>query len=302
MSTNMPDEGVPRSIAMLAMLTIFMLAFPLFAQASPSLKSIWTDTPPQVDGNADDAAWSKAEPLTTHDNVANFDIEVKSVHTDDTIYMLVTFPDATENRKHKLMNWDETKQRYITGPRREDSFVFKWHMLPIKADITLSSDTPYKADIWYWKSSRTDHSGYADDKIQTYQHVKSKGTRLFVSKDGNFFYLSRKGDKGKAAYAPKIYVKKTSDVVPKYTDETPEGSRADIKAKGVWRDGVWTVEFQRALRTGYSDDLQFKTDTSYYFGVSRYEIAGRKPTPETEEPYFGAGEINDLIELQFIKK
>ena len=50
-------------------------------------------------------------------------------------------------------------------------------------------------------------------------------------------------------------------------DDKWGGSRDDIKGKGVWKDGQWTVEINRKLDTGHDDDIQFKVPregTNYY--------------------------------------
>lgn len=284
---------------------ILILSILIYSQqsfAEKELQSIEVDKVPLIDGNSDDNAWIKAPVLTTYDPIAGIDITLQSVHTQDSIYMLVQFPDKTENRKHKLLTWVESDQRYITGKEREDTFVFKWNMLPLKADISLSSDSPYKADIWYWKSSRTDHAGFADDKFQSYQLNKRKKSRLLISKQGNYFYLLRRGDDGGAAYKLNFYIEKISEIMLPYEFLTPTGSRADIMAKGIWKDGKWTIEFQRALDTKHSDDLQFDTAKRYYFGVSRYEIAGRPINNNIEQPKFGYGDVNEIIALRFLKK
>ena len=163
----------------------------------------------------------------------------------------------------------------------------------------MSADNQYTADIWYWKSYRTDHAGYADDKMHIYSALDSPNAKKRLSDAGRRFYLSRPGDRGEAAYEARIYPSYVDDEVEKYTQRTPQGSRADIRAKGSWRDGVWTVEFRRKLDTGHGDDVQFQVGGRYLFGVSRYEIAGRKPDPNLEEPYFGSGEIGDPITLAF---
>jgi hypothetical protein len=41
----------------------------------------------------------------------------------------------------------------------------------------------------------------------------------------------------------------------------------DIKARGNWIDGVWTVEIAHPLRTGHADDIQFDTTQEYYFDI-----------------------------------
>lgn len=300
MNQLLGNKGSHRCIAAITLFFSCLLPVSAVTDSKPELQSILTDTPPQLDGKNNDVAWSRAPVFTTHDKVANIDIQLQSVHTRDKIYMLVRFPDTTENRQHKMMRWDEARQRYSTGKEREDTFVFKWNLFQIETDITLSSDTPYKADIWYWKSMRTDHAGYADDKIQSYQQKKVKSSRLLISKNTSFFYLSRKGDQGRAAYQPAFYTKKVDDIMPKYNFVNPSDSRADIKAKGFWDEGAWTIEFQRDLDTGHTDDVQFNLTSSYFFGVSRYEIAGRKPDSKIEQPNFGSGDINQLIKLRFI--
>lgn len=61
-----------------------------------------------------------------------------------------------------------------------------------------------------------------------------------------------------------------------YPLDTPwGGSRDDIKGKGFWKDGRWTVEFARKLVTGHDDDISFKVnkgDTKYFvFDVALFD-------------------------------
>ena len=106
-------------------------------------------------------------------------------------------------------------------------------------------------------------------------------------------------DAGKAAYKTLVHPTHIGDKAPLYRHVKPEGSRADVRAKGVWRDGMWTVEFARKLVTGNADDIQFDVSRIYQFGVSRFEVAGRRKNPKLEEPYFGAGEITEPLTLRF---
>ena len=41
----------------------------------------------------------------------------------------------------------------------------------------------------------------------------------------------------------------------------------DIKARGAWLNGIWTVEVARKLNTGHADDVQFDTSKPYYFDI-----------------------------------
>ena len=267
--------------------------------ADQELISVKADHAPVIDGRADDPVWSRAPAVTTIDAVAKIPLTLKSVHTDAEIFLLVTYPDATENREHKTMLWDPATEMYRTGPKREDVFVVKWNMEPFAADLTLSAEKPYRADIWFWKAYRTDHAGYADDKMQIYSvSLLARAQKLFA-RTGQAFYLVRPGDDGEAAYRPRVHHKYEGDSAPRYIQAQPSGSRADVRAKGIWQPETWTVEFSRRLDTTHSDDIQFDRSLAYRFGVSRYEIAGREPDPSLEQPHYGSGEIGEHLTLIF---
>lgn len=276
-----------------------LLASPAYADKQVVSKKVGTG--PVVDGNSNDAAWKQATEVITHDPVANIDISIRSVHTQNNIFMLVRFPDDTHNTEHKTLEWEKSSNLYRVGHKREDTLVFKWNMEAFPVDISLSSDTPYRADIWYWKSFRTDHAGFADDKYQTYGNIATPKAQRTLSKNGKTFYLTRKGDSGRGAYKNHIPLKYQGDEVNGYELRTPEKSRADVRAKGQWKDGYWTVEFSRKLNTGNSDDIELNTKFEYRFGLSRYEIAGRQKNPKTENPLFGSGEISEHLTLTFEK-
>ena len=257
------------------------------------------DEAPLVDGLVDDAAWASAQALVTHDTVADIDLTLKAVHSADQIFILAQFPDSTENLMQKALLWDKGLEIYKTGPRREDTFVIKWNMEPLPIDLTVSSDDSYLADLWFWKAHRTDHAGYADDKHQIYTDIPHPKGQQLLSKTGNTFYLVRKGDEGKSAYKGNIPVDYQGDEIGSYAFRQPQGSRADVKAKGVWSEGVWTVEFSRKFDTGHQDDVVLMPGQAYQFGVSRYEIAGRKADSRIEIPLYGAGEISESLTLEF---
>ncbi len=290
---------------MLSFLSIFLLLAGVLngtaCFAMQTLVATRTTVAPQVDGHADDACWQQAKSVTVRDVVANIDIVLKAAHDGENVYLLAEFADADESRLHRALVWKPELNSYQNGPTREDTFVFKWSMSGADADLTLKSDRPYRADIWYWKANRTDHAGYADDKIQHYTTTRDKKSLLLLSKSGKVFYLLRDGDAGEPAYKPKLQAAYTEDLVDKYDLLTPQGSRADVRAKGHWQDGRWVIEFARKLDTGHDDDLQMALDGLYRFGVSRYEIAGRQEEQEGESdnPLFGSGDVGELLQLSF---
>jgi hypothetical protein len=74
-----------------------------------------------------------------------------------------------------------------------------------------------------------------------------------------------------------------------------------VKARGIWKDGIWTIEFRRNLSTGQQDDIQFTTDRKFLFGVSRYEIAGRHQNNDLSAPLYGTGDVSEPLWLEFVK-
>lgn len=254
---------------------------------------------PEIDGLADEEAWNGARGIVTRDVVADIPVELKSIYSDDTIFFLVRFPDPDESRSHRSWLWDEELQEYEAGADREDVFVLKWFLEGDDSDLSLSSPNPYSADVWFWKACRTDPAGYADDKIQHLFDNPVERSLPLVNKAGTRSYLVRSGDSGSPAYKTRVVIDNEGALVPRFAAQQPVGSRADIRAKGHWADGFWTIEFARLLRTGYADDVQLDSSGSYRFGVSRYEIAGRKTEPETSQPLFGCGEISEILTLEF---
>lgn len=284
----------------LSSLFLCLLSFtPAFALQP--LVAVKTTVPAEIDGLATEAFWAQAKAVTVRDSVAQIDIQLKAAHDGETLYLLAEFPDVDESRMHRALIWKPELNSYQNGPTREDTLVLKWSMSGLQSGLTLREDRPYRADIWYWKADRTDHAGYADDKIQHYTTTRDKKSLLLLSHSGKVFYLLRKGDRGEPAYKPKLQTSYSNDLVPKYDYFLPTGSRADVRAKGHWQDDRWVIEFARKLQTGQPDDLQMELAGSYSFGVSRFEIAGRQPEPATESDValFGSGEVGELLELSF---
>ncbi|MCW8929828.1 MAG: ethylbenzene dehydrogenase-related protein [Gammaproteobacteria bacterium] len=280
---------------------IFILFFSCNAWADLNYLVKSVNSLPTIDGNANDEQWQHAEKIKVQDAIAGHEITFSALHNSDSIVILISFPDKTQNREHKTLIWDKKESYYKTGPKREDTMVLKWAMNPQVRDLTLSSDVPYQADLWFWKSFRTDPKGFADDKNQIYSSIPNNKAQRLRSKNGSLFFLQRKGDSGRSAYQNRILIDKQGDEEAKYSHRQPIGSRADIRAKGKWLDSRWTIEFMRKLDTGYSDDIRLVTGSSVLLGLSRYEIAGRKVDPQLEEPLFGSGDVGQLIQLSLEK-
>lgn len=257
------------------------------------------DVSPVIDGDAGDSVWDKSKFITTYDNIANLDISLKAVYNDEKIFFLVIYLDKDESSTHKSWRWNKALGTYAMNNDVEDVFVFKWPLSEDTVDLSIFGDNPYSADVWFWKACRTNPVGYADDKIQFLSSIKIEESKKLKSKSGKNMYLVRKGDKGTSSYKSELSGEYKGDKTPRFTNRTPTGSRADIKSKGKWNDGKWTIEFSRLLKTGNDDDVQFDITKSYHFGVSRYEIAGRKVNNNLTQPLYGSGDVGERITLIF---
>lgn len=140
----------------------------------------------------------------------------------------------------------------------------------------MLSGEPGVWDVWQWKATRTNPQGYAMDRAHRYTSEKPEGkAKSHTAKNGKTIWIARPEDAGdtveKKQPAPKEH---EGDRVPQYLPGVPSGSAADVRAKGTWADGWWTVEFERGLDTGHPDDTTFDPKRSYRIAVAAHDRTG----------------------------
>lgn len=138
-------------------------------------------------------------------------------------------------------------------------------------------------DVWHWKAARTNPLGNADDKYWTsLENAKvfyyDSGTveRTRIADEGTGFDSGNK-ESGLPMYMNEndpgadnvfLFVDEAipfdpdagwsdDDTIPGYVLSEATGSESDVEAIGIYTDGVWVVEFRRALFTGNPDDVVF---------------------------------------------
>ena len=152
-------------------------------------------------------------------------------------------------------------------------------------------------DIWHWKSIRTGPVGqfddqYLDDTRYDAQKSPDAGRKSDPKTAGGYF--DNKSQDGKLPQwalatnkpAPPYWILDSENTAfdgSKYAanNEVPgiviapiKGDRGDISAKGVWKDGKWTLEWGRKLQTGSQYDVQFSDlNRTYAFGVAAFDNA-----------------------------
>jgi hypothetical protein len=266
-----------------------------------ALVSMPTSESPTVDGRATEAFWQTAPAITTLDYASQRPITLKSVHTDEEIFLLVTYPDQAPSETHRSWGWDAKEGVYKPLGDREDVLVLKWSMVGNQVSLSFRDAQPHRADIWYWKALRTNPMGYADDKMQFLRQEAQKDAVTVPSPAHGTLYLIRPGDEGEPAFEEKIFYAYQEDVLPRFYPQQPQGSRADVRAKGVWHQGVWTIELQRQLNTGHADDIAFAPGGTYLFAISCYEMAYGRVEPEITQPLYKLGDAFDRLLLKIAR-
>ncbi len=257
---------------------------------------------PTIDGVTEDPIWSHAPIVVTLDFASQRLIVLQSAHTSDEIFFRVTYPDAAPSETHKSWGWDQQEAIYKPQPDREDMFVFKWSLVGNTVHLGLRDAEPHRADIWFWKAHRTNPTGYADDKWQLVSASSQPKAKALTSPAYGTLFFRRIGDAGTSAYSEKQFYEYQSQILPKYYPRQPQGSRADIRAKGVWDNGAWNIEWARKLQTGHDDDIAFIPGQTYLFAVSCYEIAGDEVHAKWFQPLYRAGDVFDRLLLRVAEK
>ncbi|MFQ5843511.1 MAG: ethylbenzene dehydrogenase-related protein [Planctomycetota bacterium] len=284
---------------------------------------------PVIDGDASDPAWDPATTGVAESSVG-FTAQappdnliggatVQAAWLDEFIYFRVTWTDPTQTENIHRRQWTFDGANWSQNTENEDRLYFMWDVTGAQGTSVpgtmTGTTTPFstngcaiachgdgflrmdrhRADIWHWKSTRTDPAGYLDDKfiwaappatngrqadegLGAYiDNVNQGGTGpafrstqggsanpdfLFLMPDDHDFAVARPDDTGFVA----------GDRLPGYVQRAPRNSRADVSTRGEYdaATGKWKVEFARALDTGSSwtwgSPVRFREDALWSAG------------------------------------
>jgi len=249
---------------------------------------------PALDGSTDEPAWRDAAWLLVHLDATNdaphgpHEAWIAAVTSGDTIYVAVRWPDAAEDRSHKP--WVRSDEGWKAGPDLEDVLAVGF---PISGEFTGSMTSPVECvwDVWHWKAARTDPAGFAMDKshVHTFTDPKTKGHDEKLP-DGRTLHIRRPEDAGTSATRPlKAPAGATTGSFPQYEAIVPTGSAGDVRARGAWKDGWWTVELSRKLDTGHADDAPFARGGMVPFAIAILDHA-------VDEHHTASGKLSLAIE------
>ena len=256
---------------------------PREAKMGPSrLVSVHVPRPPTLDGKLDEQVWTAGVPLQMIARLAlppnegaSVPVTIRCIHTDTDVYFAMTWEDPTHSVSHKTWVWNASKKAYEQAGDREDMFALAIeHTGPFDPDMLAGIEAAW--DVWHWKAFRTNPHGYAMDKTHRYTFSKPAiKARSYEAHNGKTIWIARPQDAGdtveKSRPAPTEY---QGDRVAQYVPGTPNGSTADVRAKGVWADGRWTLEMGRRLKTDHIDDTAFDRNRSYKMALAAFDHTG----------------------------
>ena len=234
---------------------------------------------PTVDGSASEWSGLKSTTIplikTLPDGKSDIEsVAVKFGVSGDNVCFLFQWNDSSHDRQHKPFVWDEAKGKYVAGSQREDRLAVQFAMEG-DYDTNWLSGKEFKADTWHWKSARTNPLGVAQDKMTIISKNSIKKAYKGKAEDGSTIYIKRPSDSGDKLYKTKRYTKRAQPIMPKYImNRNPQGSIMDVKAKGVWSNGVWTLEGCRQMNTGNADDVVFTKGGAIKGGIAIFNQSG----------------------------
>jgi len=241
------------------------------------------------------------------------EVTVKTFHNGQYIYFLVRWTDYTRSCNRHLVKtkggWVEEVSKYLDifgeSIYSEDKVALSFHKSRSGCLATCHVRTPVKmglhytdgdtADVWKWLAVSTNPAWEVDDGWwgayedaivggQHYDNLASGGYRSNLNEDWHQPYFLPQhiamrdwiyiDAHNYVAYHADIDTFSVGDRVPAVLVAPAVGDRGDVKAHGVWRNGVWTVEFVRRLSTGSPFDAVFKGEL--YLGIAPFDNADSK--------------------------
>lgn len=253
------------------------LAMPHWVAAGEAAPIEWTstrvETAPVLDGQAD-AVWSKAVPLqvTVREAIGGTAprvVTLRAVHTEDALFVLAQWPDATHSAMRDPYVWNAAQSVYDRPTLPDDQFAIEF---PHEGQFTTSmlpDEGGYVADVWHWKAGRSNLGGWVDDKRHVISMTPVKDGLPYNFAGRKTVYISRPMDDGKPSYVtvppPAAFA---GTVVPSYVAQQPDGSQADVRGKGVHDGRNWSLEMGRKLRTGDADDAVIPADGQIFCAIA----------------------------------
>jgi hypothetical protein len=285
-------------MSLVGFVALLLIAFPMFAAAQTTLEAAKVSTGPVLDGQVD-AVWGQAKETmisVSGGRAGDLKVSAKALYTATEVFFLFQWKDATQSFNRQL-EFDGKEWKKISG--NEDRLSVAWEMGTVAGFkengcmVSCHGDKKKVAagerlDLWHWKGSRSGPVGQMDD--QFLDQEKRQGDAKVSGGESDNWDEGKKAPKFTwkgAPPTPRVLLKseaveitdyskfKAGDRIPREVLAPFVGSRGDVSARGVWANGMWTLEVKRVLDTQQKDDVQF-TDMKkpYFFALAIHDNDG----------------------------
>ena len=199
--------------------------------------------------------------------------------------------EASKDDAQKVLKKNDIR-KYLPVARTDPS---DWRTAKSPEEIAKIKAAGGFVDLVQWRAARSNPVGGVDDGYVLEWRNFDSGKNHFASnldgktKQPNFMYDAAKFG-SKAVTADQVRKKdnylikgvnavpfdanagwKEGDMVPRYVLGQAEGSAADNKGTGTWKDGMWTVVIVRPLGLANADDKALKDGGVYSVGFGVHD-------------------------------
>lgn len=244
----------------------------------PTVESIRVDRLSPVDGVMD-SAWDRAPTIqviaegNTQPGVL-VPVTIRSMHTADAVAFLIQWPDPIAHRSYyqQVAGGGIEEERPDTP---DDQLALKFNISGSQLSCMLAGKD-ITDDVWHWKAARSDPAGYAQDRLFIVERVRGgdppAGPGQYEASNGAPVRVRWVEDAGDALIEV-VPADSNGRGLPGFRLGAPTGSQADIRAKGIWSDGIWTLEMARSLDTGHEDDAVLRLDGKTKFSIAVFDAS-----------------------------
>lgn len=237
-----------------------------------AVKKLGREAVPTVDGLSSDPVWLGAQPYSFDLQGASGRIAVSmwGLWSPEQVWFLLRWPDRDRSDVHRPWIWSPGEKAYVAGREVEDALALAFARDGRLSDCMLIGHEA-AADLWTWRAVRTNPAGYAEDGTMTLSFQRIPRANYYQAKNGRMVWVKETADPGQPSYQAQVAGAFAGERMPRYIQRTPSGSIADVTAKGVWKEGFWTVELSRKLSTGDPGDVVFTPNKEFFFSVAVFD-------------------------------
>jgi hypothetical protein len=272
--------------------------------------------------------------LVSPGTVRAFEFQGCYVGCHDGLRFLSNQLDSAAIQAHPLLGETQGRtdlRKYILESREGTVWWdVPWDAVKSADELEALAEASVFLDFWHWRAHRGNPIGYSDDQY-VLEYRNNDGTRtayatnwdadagqpLFMFDEEQVGFVALNWDRliNREYTQDDVYYLsedlaapfdpdrdwQEGDVIPRVWLRTPEGSQASILGDGRWEDGVWRLELQRDMDTGFpTTDHALLEGRTYTIGFAAHKNATGSRWHYISHPQrVGIGTPADITAVRF---